>query len=335
MFFTTDGDIASLASFVQRFVAYFEKWHCPKYLAGISYGTLRCCGLVECLGNYDFSLHGVILLGSAMDYATLVGQRNLPLPDSLLIPTFAATAWYHGRFWPDANLEEVVDYARRFTYDDYTPFMHQPTRLSPAEQNVFYSKLAELIGLDEGTVRRYAGRFDEQLYTTEFFAKERKVLGGLDTRYSGDMSSIERLPFEDPSYRDMQGISCAFSAYLQKELETGDPLDPPYASSSGRRGWNFSTYDSFLLPDVLQRLRRTLIRTPEMTVFLSSGYYDCRTPFAATEFCIDHLELPATYRKNFQFEYYKAGHGFPFDLPSLQKLKKDLIRFYERLPPTE
>lgn len=329
-FFSTDGDIQSLGDFVQTFVSYFEKWNCPKYLSGISYGTLRCCGLAEYLGRYDLSLHGIIILGSAIDFSTLVGQRNLPLPDSLLIPTFAATAWYHGRLWPESTLDEVVDYARRFVYEDYTPFMLQPTRLSPAEQNVFYSNLAQLIGLKEETVRRYGGRFDETLFTTEFMAQERKVIGGLDTRYTSDLSSIQRLPFEDPSYRDMQGISCAFNAYLQKELETGCPLDPSYVSSANHASWNFATYDSFLLPDVLQRLRRTLIRNPSMSVFSGSGYYDCRTPFAATEFCLDHMDLPMSYRNNFQFEYYEAGHGFVFDLPSLQKLHKDLVKFYTR-----
>jgi carboxypeptidase C (cathepsin A) len=247
-----------------------------------------------------------------------------------LIPTFAATAWYHGRLWPEAKIEEVVDFARRFAYEDYTPFMLQPNRASPHEQNLFYSKLSQLIGLKEETVRRYCGRFDELLYTTEFMAPERKVIGGLDSRYVGDLSGIQRLPFEDPSYRDMQGISCAFRAYLQKELNTHRPLAPPYASYSSHLYWNFATYDSFLLPDVLQRLRRTLIRNPQMKVFSGSGYYDCRTPFAATEFCFDHMELPPSYRKNLQFEYYEGGHGFVFDLNCLKKLQKDLIQFYER-----
>ena len=330
LFFNTDGDIASLGDFVQTFISYFQKWNCPKYLAGISYGTVRCCGLAEYLSMYGFGLHGIILLGSAMDFSTLEGQRNNPLPETLLIPTMAATAWYHGRFWSDMTLEEVVDYARRFVYEEYTPFMLQPNRLSPREQSSFYLKLSQLIGLKEDAVRRYHGRFDETLYTTEFMAPDHKVIGGLDTRYIGDLSSIKRYSIEDdPSYKDMLGISCAFNTYLQKELETNRPFEP-YSSHSNRRFWNFSTYDSTCWPDVLQRVRRTLVWNSKMKIFSGSGYYDCRTPFAATEFCFDHLDLPPSYRSNFHFEYYHAGHGFIFDLPSLQKLKKDLVVFYER-----
>jgi carboxypeptidase C (cathepsin A) len=208
--------------------------------------------------------------------------------------------------------------------------MLEPNRLSPREQDLFYAKLSDLIGLKIETVRRYLGRLEESLYTTEFMAAERKVIGGLDTRYVGDLSAIRRIYIEDdPSYNDMLGISCAFNAYLQEELETHLPFEP-YSMRMNSRYWNFRTYDSTCWPDVFQRLRRTLVWNSAMKIFSGSGYFDCRTPFAATEFCFNHLDLPPTYNKNFQFEYYAAGHGFVFDLPSLQKLKKDLVRFYER-----
>lgn len=325
---SVDGDIAALGNFVETFVSYFQRWNSPKYLAGISYGTLRSCGLCEYLRRFDFGIHGVILLGSAIDYSLLLSQKNQPLADCLLIPTFAATAWYHGRLWPEKPLDEVVEYARRFAYEDYAPAMLEPTRLSQVEKNNFYAELARLIGLSPETVSRYCGRFDEELYTTEFMGSERKLIGGLDTRYIGDLSDTQRRYYEDPSYSDMQGVLCAFNAYLQKELATDNPF-VRYESFS-RQPWDFSTYDSMIWPDVLQRLRRTLIQNPEMKVFSGSGYYDCRTPFAATEYCFEHLDLPHSYKQNLQFEYYEAGHGFIFHYPSLKKLKTDLVAFYEQ-----
>ena len=329
---SVDGDIAALGDFIRTFLAYFNRWNSPKFLSGSSYGTTRCCGIADYLSSRGFSIHGIILLGTAIDYSTLVGQHNRSLPDCLLIPTFAATAWYHGRLWPEKELGEVVDYARRFAYDDYAPALLQPTRLSKPEQEAFYKELASLIGLPTETVRRYQGRFDETLYTTEFFASERRVVGGTDTRYVGDLTSIQRVGSEDdPSYRDVQGIYCAFNDYLNNELETSRPFDPyvPF-SPSANYAWNFSTRDSSDWPDLMQRVRRTLIYNPEMKIFVGSGYYDCRTPFAATEYSFDHLDLPLSYRRNFQFEYYEAGHGFIFDHDSLKKLKDDLVFFFEK-----
>jgi carboxypeptidase C (cathepsin A) len=208
--------------------------------------------------------------------------------------------------------------------------MLQPARFSESEQSKFYGKLSELIGLKEETVKRYLGRLNERLYTTEFMAAERKLIGGKDTRYVGDMSSIERYYNEDdPSYKDIMGISCAFNTYLQKELDTYRPFDT-YRPRMACSNWDFSTYDSIGFPELIQRIRRTLVSNGSMRVFSGSGYYDCRTPFAATEFCFAHMDLPSSYTKNFQIEYYEAGHGFVFDPHSLRKLKKDLVRFYEK-----
>lgn len=328
--FSVDGDIASLGNFVRTFIAYFNRWNSPKYLSGTSYGTTRCCGIAEYLTFHDFSIHGIILLGSAIDFSTLIGQHNRSLPDSLIIPTFAATAWYHGRLWPERTLSEVVDYARRFSFDAYIPAILQPNRLSQAEREAFYQEMSHLIGLPFDTVRRYQGRFDEFLYTTEFFGPDRKVIGGLDTRYIGEMNGIQRRDCsDDPSYNDMQGLYCAFNQYLHNELDTNKPFEHYVTfSSPSNHYWNYSTRDSIEWPELMQRVRRTLIQNPEMKIFIGSGYYDCRTPFAATEYSFDHLNLPSSYQKNLYFEYYEGGHGFVFDHACLKKLKDDLLNFF-------
>lgn len=333
---SVDGDIVCLGDFIRSFIAYFNRWNSPKYLSGSSYGTTRCCGLAHYLMYHDFSIHGIILLGAAVDYSTLLNQHNRTLPDSLLLPTFAATAWYHGRLWPERTLDEIVDYARLFSFNRYIPAALQPHRLSPEEQETLYQDIATLIGLPVETVRRYQGRFDEFLYTTEFFGPERKVIGGLDTRYIGDLGSIQRRDCsDDPSYNDMQGLYCAFNEYLHNELETSKPFDRyvPFSWPCNFQ-WNYNTYDSIDWPEMMQRVRRTLIQNPEMKIFIGSGYYDCRTPFAATEYCFDHLNLPPAYKNNLQFAYYNGGHGFIFDHNCLKKLKADLEIFYmERTIP--
>lgn len=325
---SVDGDIQILSRFIKIFLSYFERWNSPKYLSGTSYGTVRSAGIAEQLLCSDISVNGLILLGSALDLTLLQTQENNPLSDCLLIPTFAATAWYHKRLWPEKSISEVVEYARRFAYEIYAPVMLQPTRLNFYEQQGFYRQLAELIGLPADTVHRYTGRFDQFLYTTEFMGYERKVIGMLDTRYIGDLTTTQRQYYEDPSYQDMQGVFCAFNDYLQKDLGVDAPLKTYISSNGVIKFWDFSTYDSSSAPDLMQRIRRSLVYNPSMRVFAGSGYYDCRTPFTATEYAFEHLNLPPSYKKNCTFEYYEAGHGFVFDLNCLKKLHKDLIKFY-------
>lgn len=327
-FYSVEGDIQTLGEFVHTYLDISERWNSPVYLSGISYGTLRCCGLAYNLIQYGILVKGVILGGCSFEWSTQQSQRDQALPDCLLIPTFAATAWYHGRLWPEKKLEEVVDYARRFAYDDYAPVMLQPTRLSRVERESFEKKLAHLIGLPTDIVRRYNGRIDETIYTAEFFGSERKVLGGIDTRYSGDISTINPDHSHDPSYNDSYGYVPALNYYLHKELDTHFPFTPYIAHSNAIYYWDFGTYDSRGEPSFLQRIRQVLVVNPLMKIFVGSGYYDCRTPFGATEYCFDHLDLPERYRSNLQFEYYEAGHGFIFDHTSLKKWKKDLTKFY-------
>jgi carboxypeptidase C (cathepsin A) len=328
-FYSIEGDIQSLGEFIRNYISAFDRWNSPKYLAGGSYGTPRCAGLALNLLQYGIAVHGIILHGCALEFSTFISERDRPLPNCLLIPTLAATAWYHGRLWPEKPLSEVIDYARRFAFDHYAPVMLQPNRLDCHQKTEFYRQLAELIGLSPNTVQRYNGRISEEIYSSEFFAPERKILGRLDTRYSGDVSSIDPDYQTDPSNFDSLGIECAFQAYLQKELRTPPP-SPDYISFSHEANthWYFGTFDSFGTPNLLQRLRHVLVFNPLFKIFVGSGYYDCRTPFAATEYCFDHLDLPESYRKNLQFEYYEAGHGFILDHESLDKMKNDLIRFY-------
>jgi carboxypeptidase C (cathepsin A) len=242
----------------------------------------------------------------------------------LVLPTFAATAWYHGRFWPEKPLSEVVDYARRFAYDDYAPAMAQPNRMDRYTKERFFKELAELTGLPETTIRKYNGRINEEIFTTEFFSPERKILGGLDTRYVGDQSSIKRWSTEeDPSYREeLRGLMPTFIHYLQTELEGGCG-HLSYVPFS-RQPWFFNVMD------LMEWLRRALVINPDLQVFSANGYYDCRTPFLAAEYCIDHLDLPESYANNIEFKYYEAGHGLIFDADALQQLQTDLVGFYAK-----
>src|SRR3989344_1023301 len=290
---SVEGDLASFGEFIRMFCITFKRWNSPKYLMGASYGTCRACGLAESLRNsWGIGLNGVILLSPALDFSTLglgTSHRDLPLSDCLCIPTYAATAWYHGRGIQDKTLEEVVDYARRFVYEQYAPVMMQQSRLNADEKKAFYQSFANLIGLPLETVQRYEARISEHLYTTEFFASERKIIGGVDSRYIGDVSTIDKEFYEDPSYRNFRpAFYPSFLHYMQTELNTDLPF-PHYLSFSAESflQWDFSTYDSPAdLPNFLQRLRRSLVDNPDMKVFVGSGYYDIRTPLGAAEYSL-------------------------------------------------
>lgn len=327
-FYGVEEDLESLSQFVHNYICAFHRWNSPKYLLGSSYGTLRCCGLVQALLKYDMHVSGIILQGCAFEWTTLWPERDHALPDCLLIPTLSATAWYHGRLWPEKPLEDVVKEARSFAFRKYALQSVCPSCLSSAEKESFFQELALFTGLPLGTIQRYNGRIDEHVYAAEFFSPERKVLGKIDSRYIGDVAAINPYEASDPSYNDTGGFAALFNHYLQTDLEY-EVFPGPYISFSHEafHSWNRHTYDS-VIPNFLQRLRETLVYNPQLKILVAAGYYDCRTPFAAAEYCFDQLGLPDNYKKNVNIQYYEAGHGAIFDLPSLQKMRKDMTPFY-------
>ena len=62
-------------------------------------------------------------------------------------------------------------------------------------------------------------------------------------------------------------------------------------------------------------------------MFSANGYFDLATPFFATEFDLDHMNLEPALRANVQFGYYPSGHMIYLNVEALHKLKADLAGF--------
>jgi len=69
---------------------------------------------------------------------------------------------------------------------------------------------------------------------------------------------------------------------------------------------------------------------PKLHVLSANGYFDLATPFFATEFDLNHMELDPTLRSNLEFSYYPSGHMVYLNVDALAKLKSDLAAFYDR-----
>lgn len=87
-----------LANWINTFVNKYQRWASPKYLIGESYGTTRVSGLaLELQGNHWMYLNGVILV-SPTDLGI---KRDGPVDDAMMLPYYAATAWFHKALSPE------------------------------------------------------------------------------------------------------------------------------------------------------------------------------------------------------------------------------------------
>ena len=66
---------------------------------------------------------------------------------------------------------------------------------------------------------------------------------------------------------------------------------------------------------------------PRMRVMFASGYCDLATPYFATDYTIDHMNLTPQLRKNVTRKMYEGGHMLYHLRESMEKLKADVAAF--------
>ena len=71
-------------------------------------------------------------------------------------------------------------------------------------------------------------------------------------------------------------------------------------------------------------LVQALITNPALRVQTENGWFDMATPFFATEFTVDHLQLPPALRAHIDFKYYDSGHMIYLNEQDLPKLKQNI-----------
>ncbi|MBL8513068.1 MAG: peptidase S10, partial [Betaproteobacteria bacterium] len=100
-FHSYQRDIESVGAFIRLFTSRHQRWASPKFIAGESYGTTRAAGLSSHLQEkYSLNLNGLMLFSTALEFSALRFAEGHDLAHVLFLPTYAATAWYHGKIDP-------------------------------------------------------------------------------------------------------------------------------------------------------------------------------------------------------------------------------------------
>ncbi len=326
-------DIASVGDFIRLYLARYNRWTSPKYLIGESYGTTRAAGLSGYLqGRHGIYLNGIILVSSVLDHQTLRFNYGNDLPPLLFLPTYSATAWYHGKLSEkyNDNLEKVLRDAEAFALGEYADVLLRGNKIDTEEFNAIAEKLSSLTSLSPQFIKENNLRIPAYKFFLELLKESGEKTGRLDSRFkrfNGNLGFGEDEGFfSDPSYSAIQGpYTETFNNYVSEEL--GFRSDLVYEIITHRiREWKTGKYEGRYV-NVSDTLGKAMTTNPYLKIFVASGYYDLATPYFATKYTFDHLFLPESLRNNIIFKYYKAGHMMYINLRSLEKLKKDLDSF--------
>lgn len=332
-FHSVDGDINSVSDVIYRYLAEHDRFTSPVYIAGESYGTTRAAGVSRRLWQrHGVALSGVLLISAVLDFQTIRFATNNDLPHMLFLPTYAATAHFHGRLGAREQgmpLEELLEEVEAFALGDYALALLKGARVSEREKRDIAAGMSRYIGLPEELLLRAELRPGMSLFTKHLRMDEGLTVGRLDSRFTGSDRKDVGDSFEyDPSYSAILGnYTAGLNSLVREKLGYETPL--PYEILTGKVWpWDYSARASNRYLDVAEDLRAAMHQQPHMKVFVASGHYDLATPYFAADYTIDHMSLDGRLTGNITVEYYDAGHMMYVAENELEKLKSDLRRFY-------
>ncbi len=330
-------DIEYVGDFIRLYCSRYGRWTSPKFLAGESYGTTRAAGVAGYLQErHGMYLNGLLLISVVLNFQTIRFPVGNDLPYILYLPTMAATAWYHNKL--DKNLQEsledTVEEVRQFALTEYTLALMQGAALQEKEKTRIEKKLARYLGISLDYIKRCNLRVQYFRYCKELLRDQHRTVGRLDSRFLGIDRDAAGEHFEyDPSYAVIQGpYTATFNDYVRQELNYESDL--PYEILNPKVWpWNYEPHQNEFA-NVAETLRQAMTVNPYLKVYVANGYFDLATPFLATEYTFNHLDIDPTLMNNVTMHYYEAGHMMYAHLPSLAQMKVDIDSFLESAIPT-
>jgi carboxypeptidase C (cathepsin A) len=342
-FFGVDQDAQAFADFITQFLAKYGRWNSPKYLFGESYGTTRAAVLANVLETErSLDLNGVILLSQILNFDASPDRADsnpgVDIAYQLVLPTFAATAWYHHRL-PNApkELEPFLRTVEHFALTDYALALAAGASLTPEQRHATAMKLHEYTGLpveyiEKADLRVNGGEFRKTLQSDNDV-----TTGRLDTRFAGPtLDPLAKMAEYDPQAAALRSAYVsAFNDYARKDLKYGEgkafkPSISLFRSWIGAHqppGVNFAVpHATNVMPDLANAMKND----PNLKVMLNAGYYDLATPYFQGVYEMQHLPMSAELQKNIEYSFYDSGHMVYANEPSLKKLHDSVAAFIRK-----
>jgi carboxypeptidase C (cathepsin A) len=343
-FWGVDADIDSVSRFIAEYIDQHNRWTSPKYLLGESYGTTRAAAVVDYLrARRSILFNGVVLVSMITDmeltFTELPGNTERPYP--MLLPAYAAVAWYHHMVagHPPA-LESFLDKVRRFAAGPYAAALFKGDSLPQEERDVVAEQIHRYTGLPAEFINQHDLRVSVSAFTHELFRSQQKIVSRLDGRILGPAPSTplhnEFMDDNDPELQAVIGsYTAAFLDYYHRDLKFGAGQHYQVMNERIESRWRWSHRpigDSGQAQPIVNSgvdLAHALVSEPNLGVLVLSGYFDLGAPFTAAEYMIAHLGVPPEVSSRIQIRYYKAGHMMYVDPLTLEKVKRDMDAFID------
>lgn len=326
-FWNVHSDLSSLASLVRLWLTRHRRWNAPVYLVGESYGGFRAAALARTLPReVGVTVSGLVLISPALDLSLLDENERDLLAAAFPLPTYAAAAAADGALQGPADLAGLA----HFALSDYLVGLAGMTG-DPGPDDPFIARVARLTGLPAALVARHRGRIPPQVFARRLRASAHQAVSLYDATVARPASANPR--------RDRAGdpilgpAAAAYTAAFEQYAATflGYRSDLKYNALSRRVSshWNWQgAKEGGGLGLAMAALQADLLEHPRTRVMIVNGRYDLVTPYLASRWLVDQLQIPAAERADIRLAVYPGGHMMYMRPSSRAALARDAAALY-------
>ena len=232
-----EEDLASIATFIDRYLTQNHRQASPKYLVGESYGGFRAARLPELLADdHHIAIAGSFLISPVLEFSLIDGDSLALLPDVLRLPSYAAVALERSATPTPEALGEV----EQFALGPYLSALAATPRNEAAMRDI-YARVARYTSVPEPIVARHDGRLPLGVFVKEARRPDKLLI----SRYDGSVTAPDPYPDSKRARGDalFDGLRAVLTkgmtGYLSDTL--GVRTDLPYRLLNGNavRQWNW------------------------------------------------------------------------------------------------
>jgi len=324
-------DLASIATFIDRYLTQNHRQASPKYLVGESYGGFRAARLPELLADdHNIAIAGSFLISPVLEFSLIDGNSLALLPDVLRLPSYAAVALERSA----APTPEALGEVEQFALGPYLTALAATPRNEAAMLDI-YGKVARYTGVPEPVVARHDGRIPLGVFVKEARRPDKLLI----SRYDGSVTAPDPHPDSERARGDalFDGLRAVLTKgmidYLSDTL--GVRTDLPYRllNRDAVRQWNWRSGLRGREGHVgaADALHEVLANNRTFKVVIAHGMTDLVAPYLTSRYVVDHLPRALT-ADRVTLNLYPGGHMMYLRPGSRARLHADAARLYSPSP---
>jgi carboxypeptidase C (cathepsin A) len=303
-FWSVDGDIATFAEVIARWLERHGRKGSPVVLVGESYGGFRGPLVAQALAkDHKVQIAGMVLVSPVLDFDGRRGWRT-PIHYVKLLPSIAATRLERTGTTPTrALLAEAEAYASGAYLAD---LIRGPRDLAAVGR--MSEQVARLSGVPVEAVRGHAGR----LTIGSFLEASPDLKGRGVSIYDAGMVGLEpprerRGGFSDPFTSGLDGPLTTAMGVVHTRLDWRP--DRPYhvMSRETNRAWIWPNTPS--APQATAALHQLHRNNQRLVTLVTHGFADLVTPYFASVLHLDQLPAHGA-QQRVSLEVYPGGHMY-------------------------